>query len=190
MMEIFFKDYLENLSTALKKVDTKSIDILLDDILKCAHEKKTIFLCGNGGSAGNANHLANDFVYGVAKAHGCGLNAISLSANASVITCLGNDLGYENIFSEQLSVHARAGDILIVLTGSGNSKNILKVLSEAKSLNVNTHAIVGYDGGQAKKISDNFIHIPIDDMQISEDFQLIVGHVIMQKIYKSEALKK
>ena len=94
---------------------------------------RQVFFCGNGGSAGNAIHLANDFLYGIAKRTGAGLKVPALSANPAVVTCLANDVGYDHIFSEQLAVLAETGDLLIVLSGSGNSPNILRVLEQASS---------------------------------------------------------
>ena len=98
---------------------------LSEMILEAHKSGGRIFLCGNGGSAANAMHIANDLVYAVAEKTGAGIDAISLSANTALLTCLGNDVGYENIYSEQLAVSGRAGDILIVFSGSGNSQNIL-----------------------------------------------------------------
>ena len=93
-----------------------------------------IMFCGNGGSAGNAIHLANDFIYGAGLGYGKGLRVEALSANPAVLTCLANDIGYENIFSEQIRVKGNVGDVLIVLSGSGNSPNILKVLETGNAL--------------------------------------------------------
>jgi D-sedoheptulose 7-phosphate isomerase len=148
-----------------------------------------VFICGNGGSAGNAIHLANDFLYGVAKQTGGGIRVSALSANPAVITCLANDVGYDYIYSEQLAVLAKAGDILIGLSGSGNSPNILFALDQAKKMNVTSCAILGYSGGKAKSIADIPIHFPVDDMQIAEDLQLIVGHMLMQWLHYRRAIK-
>jgi D-sedoheptulose 7-phosphate isomerase len=144
-----------------------------------------VFLCGNGGSAGNAVHLANDFLYGISKTAGSGLRVNALSANTAVITCLANDEGYDSIYSLQLAVQAREGDLLVVLSGSGNSPNILKVLEQAKAMKVRTYAILGYTGGKAKAMADVPIHFAVDDMQIAEDMQLVVGHMIMQWLYQN-----
>src|SRR5574340_916236 len=139
-----------------------------------------VFICGNGGSAGNALHLANDFLYGVSKKLGSGLRVNALSANASVMTCLANDVGYEHIYSAQLAVQGREGDVLIVFSGSGNSPNIIYALEQARASGVKSYAILGYSGGKAKEMADVAIHFEIDDMQISEDMQLILGHMIVQ----------
>ena len=144
-----------------------------------------MFFCGNGGSAGNANHLANDYLYGIAKRTGGGMRVLSLAANSAVITCLANDVGYERIYSEQLAVQAQKDDLLIVLSGSGNSPNILKVLEQARAMGVRSSAILGYSGGKAKAMADLPIHFAVNDMQIAEDLQIIVGHMIMQWLYEN-----
>jgi D-sedoheptulose 7-phosphate isomerase len=138
-----------------------------------------------GGSAGNAVHLANDYIYGVAKRTGGGIRAVALSANPAVMTCLANDVGYDSIYSEQLAVLANEGDLLVTLSGSGNSPNILKVLKQAKAMKVKSYAILGYAGGKAKVLADVALHFPVDDMQIAEDLQLVVGHMLMQWLYEN-----
>ncbi len=156
---------------------------LAEDIQICWQEDRRVFLCGNGGSAGNAIHLANDFLYGIAKQSGGGLKVLSLSDNPAVITCLANDLGYDQIFSEQLAVQAKKGDLLIALSGSGNSPNIIRAIEQAKVMGVKSYAILGFTGGKCKKLVDVPIHFPINDMQIAEDLQIVVGHMLMQWLY-------
>jgi len=141
---------------------------------------RTIYLCGNGGSAGNANHLANDFLYGAGVTNGVGLKVESLSANPAVLTCLANDIGYENVYAEQLRVKAEAGDVLIVLSGSGNSANVVKALEMGAAKGMTTFAILGYSGGKCKALAQHPIHFPVDDMQIAEDLQMVIGHICMQ----------
>lgn len=177
-----FSDYVVRLQGVLANADWSNVALLAADIQSCWENKRRLFLCGNGGSAGNAIHLANDFLYGVAKKHGGGVDVHALTANAAVLTCLGNDLGYENIFSEQLAVQGRSGDILIVLSGSGNSPNIVKVLEQARESGVKSYALLGFDGGKSKTLADIAIHFAINDMQIAEDLQLIVGHMLMQHL--------
>lgn len=152
-------------------------------VLHSARQRKaTVFLCGNGGSAANANHWANDLLYGAGKTGLGGVRAHSLAANTSVIMCLANDTGYENVFSGQLRVLASEGDILIALSGSGNSPNILCALEEAKSLGMESWAILGYDGGKALQIAQNSIHFPVKDMQIAEDLQMVVCHEVTKML--------
>jgi D-sedoheptulose 7-phosphate isomerase len=178
-------DYAARLQFVLSNSDWSGVVQLADDMLRCWKEKKQVFICGNGGSAGNAIHLANDFLYGIAKKSGGGLKVLALSANSAVITCLANDVGYDRIFSEQLAVQAQAGDLLIVLSGSGNSPNIIQVLQQAKAMNVRSVAILGFSGGKCKELADLPIHFAVEDMQIAEDMQLIVGHMMMQWLYSN-----
>jgi D-sedoheptulose 7-phosphate isomerase len=178
-----FSDYSKRLSVVLESFDWSPVERLAYDLRDCWQTERQVFFCGNGGSAGNANHLANDFLYALSKTPGSGLRVHSLSANPSVITCLANDEGYDQVFSLQLAVLARKGDVLITFSGSGNSPNILKALEEAKKIGMTSYAVLGYSGGKAKAIADVPIHFAIDDMQISEDAQMIVGHMLMQWLY-------
>lgn len=179
-MKLRVKKYTETLYQIFNDERVSEIELLANSMLTCWELNNTLFICGNGGSAGNAIHLANDFNYGISKIDGIGMKVDALPANSSVITCLGNDIGYDNIFSQQLEVRASKDDILLVLSGSGNSPNILRALEVGKKIGMKTFAILGYSGGKAKEMVDNPIHFPIDDMQIAEDTQLIIGHIIMQ----------
>jgi D-sedoheptulose 7-phosphate isomerase len=180
----FFSSYASRLQGVLATADWSNVSLLASDMLRCWREKRQVFLCGNGGSAGNAIHLANDFLYGVAKKTGGGTRVQALSANPAVMTCLGNDVGYDHIFSEQLAVQAQAGDLLIVLSGSGNSSNIVRTIEQAKVMDVKSYAILGFSGGRCKELADVAIHFAVDDMQLSEDLQLVVGHMLMQWLYQ------
>lgn len=181
----FCADYAQRLQAVLGRSEWAGVAALAEDLLRCWKNGNQVFLCGNGGSAGNAVHLANDFLYGISKTPGSGLRVNALSANTAVITCLANDEGYDSIYSLQLAVQAREGDLLITLSGSGNSPNILKVMEQAKKMKVKTYAILGYTGGKAKAMADVPIHFAVDDMQIAEDMQLVVGHMIMQWLYQN-----
>jgi D-sedoheptulose 7-phosphate isomerase len=183
--ESFFAGYADRLSAVLATSDWSGVARLAKDMHVAWSAGHQVFFCGNGGSAGNAVHLANDYIYGVAKRTGGGIRAVALSANPAVMTCLANDLGYEHIYSEQLAVLADEGDVLVTLSGSGNSPNILRVLEQAKSMKVKSYAILGYTGGNAKALADVAIHFPVNDMQIAEDLQLVVGHMLMQWLYEN-----
>jgi D-sedoheptulose 7-phosphate isomerase len=180
-----FKAYSGRLQELLAGTDWTPVAELTAAMARCWREGRQVFFCGNGGSAGNAIHLANDFIYGIAKRTGGGMRVHALSANAAVITCLANDVGYDRIYSEQLAVQANTGDLLVALSGSGNSPNILRVLEQARAMGVTTCAVLGYSGGAAKGLSDIAIHFPVDDMQIAEDMQLVVGHMVMQSLYEN-----
>lgn len=175
--------YTTTLKQQLDEFDWSSVQQLADVLFDAAKTRKQVFICGNGGSAGNAVHLANDFIYGVDPTAKHALKIEALTANSSVLTCLGNDIGYDNIFAHQLKVKADKGDVLIALSGSGNSENIVKALHEAKAIGMTSSAILGYSGGLALSLSDIPIHFPVNDMQISEDLQTIVGHMLMRQLF-------
>ncbi|ABM70724.1 SIS domain-containing protein [Prochlorococcus marinus] len=191
----FANIYLKNLNNVFDENILERIQDLSRELKSCWVNSKNVFICGNGGSAGNAMHIANDFHYGIGysksdtgkKSTIPGLRMIALPSNPSIITCLGNDIGYENIYSHQLEVLGNAGDILIILSGSGNSQNVINAILTAKKIGIKTYAIVGFDGGKCKEIADKNIHFKIKDMQIAEDTQLILFHICMQWISKTRA---
>ena len=185
-LEKFCSVYANKLSDILGSSDWSGVAQLGKDMRECWLAGRQVFFCGNGGSAGNAIHLANDYLYGIAKRTGAGLKVQALSANTAVMTCLANDVGYDYIYSEQLAVLAESGDLLVVLSGSGNSPNILRVLEQANAMGVKSCAILGYTGGQCKSLADFSIHFPVDDMQIAEDMQLVVGHMLMKWLYQNQ----
>jgi D-sedoheptulose 7-phosphate isomerase len=184
-LEKFCVDYARKLGDVLASSDWSGVVQLGQEMRDCWAAGQQVFFCGNGGSAGNAIHLANDFLYGIAKRTGGGMKVQALSANPAVITCLANDVGYDHIYSEQLAVLGQSGDLLIVLSGSGNSPNILRVLEQAKTMSVKSCAILGYTGGRCKSLADLAIHFPVDDMQVAEDMQLVVGHILMKWLYQN-----
>jgi len=173
-------NYVGKLSHALNLDAMNDIQGLAEALLGAWSEGRCIYLCGNGGSAGNAMHMANDFIFGAGIKNGCGLRVEALSSNAAVLTCLANDLGYENIYSEQIRVKGNAGDVLVVLSGSGNSPNVVKAIETGNAIGMKTFAILGFSGGRCKELAQHPIHFEIDDMQVAEDMQLIVGHICMK----------
>ncbi|MEI8033259.1 MAG: SIS domain-containing protein [Chlorobiaceae bacterium] len=185
----FFTEYSCRLQNVLANADWSGVKKLAEDMLLCWQAGQRVFICGNGGSAANAIHMANDFLYGISKSFGAGMKVLALSANPAVMTCLANDLGYEHVFSEQLAVQAVKDDLLIALSGSGNSANILCALEKAKDLGVKSYAILGYSGGRCLELADESIHFAVDDMQIAEDLQLIAGHMVMQWLYANRQPK-
>lgn len=178
-----FEDYSRRLSAALEACDWQPVAKLADELLDCARTGRQVFLAGNGGSAGNAVHLANDFLYAWSKQMGRGIRVNALPANTAIMSCLANDEGYDEVFSAQLSIHAEKNDVLLVFSGSGNSRNILRALEEAQRLGMKSFAVLGFDGGKAKAMCDVPIHFAVDDMQIAEDVQLILGHMIVQHLH-------
>ncbi len=184
------KEYLNRLQTSFSDEIFESIELLAREIRQAWMNGNNVFICGNGGSAANAMHMANDFHYGIGACGPAptlpGLRVEALPANAGVITCLANDTGYENIYAHQLQVKGRPGDLLIALSGSGNSPNIVKALEIASIQKMKTFAILGFSGGRCLELAQNPIHFQIDDMQISEDTQLVVGHLCMQWLNRNK----
>ena len=186
----FSKDYLSRLKTALDLIPAEPLEALAHALTRAWQQKRQVFIFGNGGSAGNAIHLANDFLYGISKQLGHALRVSALTANPAVITCLANDEGYDGIFFRQLAVLAEPGDVAIAFSGSGNSPNILRALEYCAANNIESFAVLGYAGGKAKHLATHAIHVPVDDMQISEDLQLVVGHLMMQWLYINRDIVK
>jgi len=174
-----FVDYTRRLN--LLQYDFDAILLAGEKIFEAWKTGHQVFLCGNGGSAANAIHIANDLFYGTAKNTGKpGIASHALTANQAIVLCIANDFSYEEIFAEQLRAQGRSGDILVALSGSGNSENIVRAIEAARSIGMTSIAILGYSGGKCKDMADIPIHFALDDMQISEDAQLIVGHMLMQ----------
>lgn len=176
--------YLQRLQGCFGPSILSAVETLAEDLRQAWIEGRHVYICGNGGSAANAMHMANDFHYGIGA---CGpgrslpgLRVEALPANAGVITCLANDTGYDNIYAHQLRVKGRPDDLLIVLSGSGNSANVVRALETARHLGMKSFAILAYSGGRCRELADVPIHFEIDDMQIAEDTQLVVGHLCMQ----------
>ena len=163
--------YIEELHKVIDQIKQDDID----DVLHILKFSEKIFICGNGGSSSTASHLAQDLN------KMCGIHTICLSDNIPMITALSNDESYDDIFMRQLQMMATPNDTLIVLSGSGNSKNIIKAIEYANSIDIMTIALIGMDGGKIKKDNkvDKIIHIT-GDMQHSEDWHLIVGHILCQ----------
>ena len=186
--------YLRDLQNSFDDEVVKKIYKLANSLMQCWKENRNVFICGNGGSGANAVHIANDLLYGIgansANTRINGISIESLVSNQAVVTCLANDIGYENIFSFQLDVKAAPNDLLIVLSGSGNSQNIINVLETASRKKIKTFAIVAFDGGRCKDIADEFIHIKENNMELAEDTQMIIFNICKKYLsgYKKEML--
>ena len=182
-----FDNYFNKLSSNFNSEILIGIEKLAEDLIKIWKSNNQLFICGNGGSAANAIHIANDLHYGLAqsvRSKKYGMKSDALPANTAIITCLANDTGYENIFSNQLRVKASKDDMLVVLSGSGNSANIINALEVSNEIGLNSYAILGFDGGKCKDIARNIIHVPVSDMLVSEDIQMIIFNICFQWIVK------
>jgi D-sedoheptulose 7-phosphate isomerase len=143
---------------------------------------KKIFTCGNGGSASTASHYITDWNKMVNLATGRQFRGISLCDNIGVITAYGNDISYDEVFAGQLKALLDEGDLLIAISGSGNSPNVLKAVEYANAHGGDTLAVVGYDGGKLKPMARHSVHVPSFDMQLCEDVHLMFGHMVMKTL--------
>ena len=178
-IEQFSKSYFSYLKEIIDKVDLSEIKIFVELLLSARKSGATIFFIGNGGSAATASHFANDLAFGTHE-HEKPFKAISITDNVSVLTALGNDYGYGEIFVRQLKVYAEKGDVVVGISASGNSKNLINAFNYAKSSGIKTMALTAFDGGQMKVIADNCIHIPTEDKEYgpAEDVHMILDHLI------------
>ena len=163
----------------------KNIEKVIDILSKCLKDKKNIFICGNGGSAAEAEHLSAEFLVRLKpKNNRRPLPIISLTQNSSVVTACANDYGYDNIFSRVLEGIGKQKDVLICLSTSGNSKNILHVLKLAKNKNIKSISFLGGNGGRAKSFSDLSLIINSKDVARIQECHLFLGHYILGEVEK------
>lgn len=179
-----YKLYINEVVSTLDKIDLNQLDLVKDALLKAKDLGNNIYIFGNGGSGGTASHIAGDFVKGASYKQEKGYRFFCLNDNFSAIGAISNDISYDDIFSEQLNNFAKEGDLVIGISGSGNSENVVKAFETAKRKNAITVALCGYSGGKIKGMADLAIHIPVNDMEITEDLHLMVFHMIKQSIIK------
>ena len=176
----FLIAYKSEASKMFNENHVKKLEKIANILSKIYKSQKTLYVCGNGGSASIAEHFVCDHQKLLATTKKFLPKVISLSSNLPLITAIANDTDYSNIFSDQLRYNYKPGDMLFVISASGNSPNIVNALKVGNEIGMKTFAILGYTGGDCKKLAQHPIHISVNDMQISEDLQLIVGHMCMQ----------
>jgi D-sedoheptulose 7-phosphate isomerase len=172
------KQTLDYLSEEENKVSN-----IITSLLLCLKNNNKILICGNGGSAAEAEHLSAEFLVRLKPTNNRrALPIVSLTQNSSVITACGNDLGFENIFSRTLEGVGNEGDVLFCLSTSGNSKNILNVLMSAKNKGIKSISLLGANGGKAKSLSDIDLTINSDDVARIQECHLFLGHYILSQV--------
>lgn len=179
------KKYIELEIQTMKNLDIDSINQIMNVLEEARLSGKRVFICGNGGSASTASHFCCDFNKGVSHDKDVKYNFECLCDNVPTMMAVANDIGYDEVFRYPLKSKMRAGDILIGISGSGNSKNVLNAMAYAKEIGGKTIAFVGYDGGQMIKVADYYIHVNIDNMQISEDLHMFFDHLMMSILGKN-----
>jgi len=181
----YFKAYTDEMAQAWKTVDLAAFDravaILTDGYLRGAR----VFSCGNGGSASIANHLVCDHTKGVRTKTDLLPRVESLTSNVELLTAIANDLVYEDVFQFQLQSQASPGDVLVAISSSGRSANIVRALTWARDNGVHTIAITGFEGGAAKILADVAIHFECSNYGIVEDLHQAVMHALAQYIRQS-----
>lgn len=185
-VEKYATDYFSAIAQASQAVDYSAITRAADLLSKTVMSGGKIFSCGNGGSAAIAEHLTCDFLKGVRTGTHIKPHVTSLVSTVSLITAIGNDYGYEKVFCFQLESLAKAGDILITISSSGNSPNILNALVWAKSNNVATIALTGFSGGEAAKLADVTLHVPANNYGVVEDIHQSIMHLLAQFMRQSQ----
>jgi D-sedoheptulose 7-phosphate isomerase len=175
----FSKSYFEYLGLVLSKISLDEIESFVELILDARDRGSTIFFIGNGGSAATASHFANDIAIGT-REYEKPFRAISLCDNQAVITAIANDDGYEKIFSQQLKVLLKKQDLVIAISASGNSPNLIDAINMAKKLSAITVGISAFDGGKMKEIVDFSVHVPTEKGEYgpAEDAHMILDHLI------------
>jgi D-sedoheptulose 7-phosphate isomerase len=175
----FARGYLEYLQVVLRRIDPAEIGGFIRTLLDARERSATIFFIGNGGSAATASHFANDLSIGTNE-YDKPFRAFSLTDNVPILTAIGNDFGYEEIFVRQLRAVGKSGDLLIGISASGNSPNLLKAFEYARSIGITTVAITAFDGGKMKALANQGIHVPTDLKEYgpAEDAHLVLDHLV------------
>lgn len=173
------QNYLNREIAAIQSIDLESVNTVMNVLENARLTEKNIYICGNGGSAATASHYCCDFNKGVSENQDVKYNFECLSDNIPMMMAVANDIGYEEVFRFPLRGKMKAKDILIGVSGSGNSQNVINAMEYAKSIGGITIAIVGYNGGKMKMEADYSIHVNVDDMQISEDLHMMLDHLMM-----------
>ena len=187
-IKVFAKSYFEYLGEIFSNINLSDIQKFTETLLVAREKGVRIFFIGNGGSASTSSHFANDLAFGVNE-YDKPFRVMSLTDNVSVLTALGNDFGYDDIFTRQLRVYAKKDDILVGISASGNSPNLLSAFEYAKKNGINTIALTAFDGGKLKEIADQGIHIPtgMKEYGPAEDVHMILDHLV--SAYLSRFLK-
>ena len=178
----FLSGYINEIQKGFESIDIANLGKIVDVLDLAIKRGSTIFTCGNGGSSSIAEHFVCDFLKGASANTTIQPIIHSLSSCSPIVTAVGNDIGYDEVFSYQLERYGKVGDILLCVSSSGNSPNILKALSMAKAKNIETISFVGFSGGSAKNLSENCIHIPIENYGIVEDVHHSLMHMLAQYI--------
>ena len=173
--------YIAEMSRALAQIDATATERFAEIIFNAWRDNRHVFVFGNGGSAANASHFGQDLAKGTLSSMNAKrrFKVIPLTDNIGFITALANDEGYDSIFEQQLRNLGESGDVLVAISGSGNSPNVLRAVEYAKSIGMITIGVTGYDGGKLRTLADESVHIEIMDMGMCEALHGVVFHAVM-----------
>lgn len=183
------KNYLHKELEVIEAIDIDSINTVLNVIDAVYKQEKMIYIFGNGGSSSTASHFQNDFNKGISEYLVKKFRVLCLNDNLATVMAISNDIGFDEVFRFQLVGRLNEGDLVIAISGSGNSKNIINAVEYAKKLGNKVIGITGFDGGKLLKLSDYSLHVPVDNMQITEDLHIIFLHLMMS-VYCKKILKR
>lgn len=182
-------DYLDRLNKEISAIDQSAIERLAYAIFKAWEEEKFVYVIGNGGSGTTASHMAEDLGKSTLQEKDLldrtqkRLKVLSLTDNLGWIMAVGNDLAYDQIFVQQLMNYGQPGDLLIAISGSGNSPNILNAVDWANASEMHTFGLTGYSGGKLKEVQQDGLHVELDDMGMVESIHLAVFHFILNDVF-------
>lgn len=179
-MQNFIQKYIENLTNILNNLDFNEIERIKDALESMLNSNGKAYILGNGGSAATASHMANDLTVGLKLRNIRNFNVESLSDNSSICTAIANDIGYENIFYAQIKNQIKENDLLIAISCSGNSPNIIKAVEYAKKQGTVIIGLTGFEGGKLKELSDINFHVQTSkgEYGLVEDAHMILDHII------------
>lgn len=179
-IEADIRQYLDRLLTTLSGMPVDSIASLSEMLYRAYSDGKQVFVLGNGGSASTASHMAADLGKNTIGPNMRRFRIMSLNDNIPLLTALSNDLGYENVFAEQLQNLIQPGDMLIALTGSGNSLNVVRAVEYARSRSAQVAALLGCGGGSVAELADLSVLIDSGDYGVIEDAHVVVNHILVE----------
>ena len=182
----FASRYVGNLVAVLNALPLDAIDRALAALEAAYDEGRQVFIVGNGGSAATASHMCNDLVWGMAQIGRPSFRAIALTDNVPLMTAISNDLSYDEVFTVPLRALAKPGDLLVVISGSGNSRNAVRAAEVAKEMALNTVGFLGRGGGKLGAMVDVPVVVPSDDYGPIEDIHMMFDHLIISYFRKRE----
>jgi len=181
----YIENYLAQEGRVLASLDVASIDEALQLLEETMNNDGNIYVFGNGGSSATASHFQNDFNKGISEHTEKKFHFTCLNDNVPTVMAIANDIGFEEVFCFQLQGRLKQGDIVMAISGSGNSKNVLNAVEYAKEQGCKVIGLTGYSGGRLKELSDISLHAPVQSMQITEDIHMIFDHLMMSVFYKT-----